>query len=60
MRTSVFSVEFVSEEEGRTRGLFVADAESYGIDRLWVLLEPIPIDCDASSSCSDPPEDESD
>ena len=55
-------MDFDSEEEGRTRGLFVADAESYGIDRLclWVLLEPIPIDCDASSSLSDLPVDESD
>ena len=24
------------------RGMFVADAETYGADKLWVVLKPIP------------------
>ena len=40
-----------------TRAYMVADATTYGADRLWVLLEPIPVDVDSESS---PPEDDSD
>ena len=29
------SAEFMSAEEGETRGMFIADAETYGADRLW-------------------------
>ena len=39
---------FVSPEEGETRGLFVADAETYGVNKLWVALRTIPIDVDGS------------
>ena len=27
-------------------GMFLADAESYGADKLWCLLKPIPIELD--------------
>ena len=50
------SVEFKSEEEGVTRGMFVADAESYGADRDWVLVEAIPIDVGGSSAGGSSPE----
>ena len=30
-----------------TRGMMVAEAETYGADRLWVLLKPIPIELDS-------------
>ena len=52
------SVEFVSAEEGVTRGMFVADAACYGADRLWVLVQPIPIDLAGSSSGSPSHSDE--
>ena len=31
---------------GETRGMFIADAESYGAKRFWVLLKGIPIELD--------------
>ena len=46
------SVAFVSPEEGETRGLFVADAETYGVSKLWVVggcVERIPIELDSGS-----------
>ena len=46
------SVAFVSPEEGETRGLFVADAETYGADKLWVVVEVIPIDVDDDDGSS--------
>ena len=51
------SVEFKDEKDGETRGLRVAEAETDGSDKLWVVLKPIPIDVDADSS---PPEDSGD
>ena len=39
-----------SPEEGETRGLFVADAETYRVDRLWVVLQPVPMALDEESS----------
>ena len=30
-----------------TRGKMVASAETYGADRLWVVLKPIPIELDS-------------
>jgi hypothetical protein len=35
----------------------VAEAETYGTDKLWVVLKPIPIELDNDSS---PPEDSDD
>lgn len=52
------SVEFHSAEEGETRGVFVADSETYGVDRLWVLVRPIPISLDSDGSS--PPDDSDD
>ena len=42
-----------------TRGVFISDADSYGPDRLWVLVEIKPIDVDSGSSSS-PPRDSDD
>ena len=49
-------VEFNDETYGETRGLMVADAETYGADRLWCLLKPIPVELDSDSETSEPPE----
>ena len=51
------SVEFKDEKDGETRGLMVAEAETYGTDKLWVVLKPIAIELDDDSS---PPEDSDD
>ena len=40
-------VAFESETEGKTTGMFVAEAETYGADKLWCLLKPIPIELDS-------------
>ena len=40
------SVEFKDETYGETRGTFVAEADTYGADKLWVVLKPIPIELD--------------
>ena len=37
------SVAFHDETYGDTRGLMVAYLETYGADKLWVVLKPIPI-----------------
>ena len=37
------SVEFVEDKYGTTWGHFLASAEDYGADKLWVVLELIPI-----------------
>ena len=42
------------ETYGETRGLMVA--ETYGADRLWCLLKPIPVELDSDSETSEPPE----
>ena len=39
-------VSFNNETFGETHGMFVADDETYGADRLWCLLRAIPIDLD--------------
>ena len=44
------SVEFNDDTYGETRGMFVAAAETYGTDKLWVVLKPIPIELDSSPS----------
>ena len=36
-------VAFSDAEYGDTHGMFLADENSYGADRLWCLLKPIPI-----------------
>ena len=55
-RSENVSVEFNDETDGETRGLMVADAETYGADRLWCLLKPIPVELDSDSETSEPPE----
>ena len=40
------SVEFNDETYGETRGMFVVEAETYGADKLWVVLKLIPIELD--------------
>ena len=54
------SVAFVSPEEGETRGLFVADADTYGASKLWVVVERIPLDVDSSGSSPDDEDDDDD
>ena len=34
---------------GETRGTFVAEADTYGADKLWLVLKPIPIDVEAEA-----------
>ena len=41
------SVEFVDDKYGTTWGHFLASAEDYGADKLWVVLELIPIQLDS-------------
>ena len=53
-RTCGRPVEFNDETYGETRGLMVA--ETYGADRLWCLLKPIPVELDSDSETSEPPE----
>ena len=48
------SSNFNDETYGETRGLMVA--ETYGADRLWCLLKPIPVELDSDSETSEPPE----
>ena len=36
--------------DGETRGVMVADPQTYGATKLWVVLKPIPIDCDDGDS----------
>ena len=38
---------------GETRGMFIADAESYGAEKLWVLLKGIPIELDGDDEDGD-------
>ena len=63
-KTENVSATFISPEEGETLGHFVADAETYGINKLWVLLRTIPINIDGSefgsSSPSPRPSDDDD
>ena len=40
------SVEFKDDTFGVTRSTFVAEADTYGADKLWVVLKPIPIELD--------------
>ena len=47
-------MEFEEEECGTTWGHFLASADDYGADRLWVVLEPIPILLDTESSSAPP------
>ena len=44
------SVQFNVATEGETTSVMVADAETYGAHRLWVLLKPIPVSVDDSDS----------
>ena len=51
------SVAFYDETYGETCGMIVADPDTYGADRLWCMLKPIPIelDSDDDSTSSSPP-----
>ena len=42
-------VESKDDTYGVTRGTFVAEADTYGADKFWVVLKPIPIDLELSS-----------
>ena len=48
-------VQFINPDEGETEGLLVAEQETYGVDKLWVVLKTVPIDVDAESDSSSPP-----
>ena len=40
------TAEFTDETHGTTWGHWVASADTYGADRKWVLLKPVPIELD--------------
>ena len=48
-------VHFNDETYGETYGMFVADPNTYGADKEWCLLKPIPIALDDSEP---PPDDD--
>ena len=52
------SVAFNDATHGETRGMFIADAESYGADKLWVLLKGIPIEVGLGSDTGNDSSDE--
>ena len=52
------TARFVSPEEGETHGMFVADADTYGVDRLWVAVRPVPVRSPGHSPPLDSDEDE--
>ena len=52
------SVEFTDATYGTTWGHFVADAESYGVNKTWVLLQQIPVDLDDDGSGGDEMDDD--
>ena len=43
-KTENVAAEFVDEVYGTTWGHFIADPETYGLDKEWVLLEVVPIE----------------
>ena len=45
-------VEFNDATYGETRGMIVAAPETYGVNKLWLVLEPIGIDVGGSSGSS--------
>ena len=58
-KTDNVLVQFISPDDGETTGILIADAETYGVDKLWVVLyRTIPIDVDAECSGSSPTEDD--
>lgn len=59
-KTDNVQVEFSDETYGQTTSLMVADGATYGADKLWVVLKPIPVDLSDSSSMSSPPDDSDD
>jgi hypothetical protein len=40
-------------DEGVTWAMMVADPDTYGADKLWVVLKPIPVAVDSSEPDSD-------
>ena len=50
------SVAFNDEIYDETRGMIAADPDTYGADRLWCMLRPIPIVLDDDDDSSEPPE----
>ena len=57
-KTDNVLVQFISPDDGETTGILIADAETYGVDKLWVVLRTIPIDVDAECSGSSPTGDD--
>ena len=53
MRRELF--KFTDATHGETRGMIVADPNTYGADKLWCMLKPIPIELDNSDDESDRP-----
>ena len=51
------AVQFSNETEGETQSLMIADANTYGADRLWVVLRPLPIEVSDDSSVPGSSED---
>ena len=47
------SVEFIDENYGTTWGHFLASADDYGADKLWVVLDLIPIQLDSDGDADD-------
>lgn len=58
-KTENVSVRFVSPEDGETRGVFVASAQTYGADKLWVLVSQVPISVGTDTESEDEPMDSS-
>ena len=51
------SAAFNDETYGETRGMIIADPDTYGADKLWCMLKPIPIELnDDDDESSQPPE----
>ena len=46
---------FSDEVHGETEGHFVADADTYGVDKQWCALKGIPIEVPESDGSSEPP-----
>ena len=53
--TENVTVDFFDAEDGHTRGHFVANEDTYGSDRYWVLLKPKSV---ALEDFGDDPEEE--
>ena len=54
------SVAFNDEKHGETRGMILADPDTYGAEKLWCMLRPIPIELASSESDLPPSSDDED